>query len=121
MLGFVAFATANTLQAAQRLWQHYNAVRAGDVTTIRPWMTIHVISRIYHVPEVYLYHSLNIDNPGLFHHATLYRIANRQRKPVDQIIRTIQGAILAYRNKHPGVFLLMPQRSYFSPAGREKY
>jgi len=124
VLGIVAFTAVNTLQAAQSLQRQYKAVKAGDVSTIRPWMTVHVISHIYQVPEDYLFRSLNIDNPRLFHHATLSKIANRKRVPVDQVIRTIQSAILDYRKEHPYLPTpaLRPPMGHFSPMpGRTRY
>ncbi len=124
MFGIVAFTAENTLRAAQSLRQQYSAVKAGDVSAIRPWMTIHVISHIYHVPEDYLYRALNIDNPGLFHHATLNKIANRKREPGERVIHTIQLAILAYRKAHPQILTPTPQPGmrHISPTpGRTRY
>ena len=122
ILGFLAFAAVNTLRAAQSFQQQYSAVKTGDVRAIHPWMTIHVISDIYHVPEDDLYSSLNIGSPKVLRHATLYDIANRKRQPVDQVIRTIQHAILVYRIKHPP--MPTPQHN-IRPAvptpGRTKY
>ena len=97
MLGFLAFTTVNTIQAARSFQQQYSAVKTGDVKAIHPWMTIRVVSHIYHVPEDYLYRSLNIGNPASLRHLTLYDIAKRKHQPVDQLIRSIQRAILAYR------------------------
>jgi hypothetical protein len=108
VFGIVAFSAENTLRAAQSLRQQYRAVKAGDVSAIRPWMTIHVISHIYHVPENYLYHSLNIDNPALFRHATLNKISNRKRESVDRVIHSIQLAIWAYRKAHPPILTPAP-------------
>jgi HAMP domain-containing protein len=113
MFGIVAFSAENTLQAAQSLRQQYSAVKAGDVSAIRPWMTIHVISHIYHVPENYLYHSLNIDNPALFRHATLNKIANRKRETVNSVIHSVQLAISAYREAHPQIPTPTPGRSRY--------
>ncbi len=108
MLGILALTAVSTFQAVRSFQQQYSAIKAGDVSTIHPWMTIHVISRIYHVPEDYLYRSLHIGTPGSLRHATLYEIANRQRQPVDQVIRTIQRAILAYRKEHPNFLTPTP-------------
>jgi hypothetical protein len=101
ILGCLAFTTVDTFQAVRNFQQQYSAVKAGDVSTVHPWMTVHAVSHIYQVPENYLYRSLQIGSPGLFRHATLYEIANRKRQPVDQVIRTVQHAILAYRKEHP--------------------
>src|SRR5574340_604256 len=93
MLGFVAFGATSTIQAVQRLQQQNAAIKTGDVNAVRPWMTVHVISRIYHVPENYLYRSLNIDRPDLYHHVSLDQIASKQRRPVSWVIHVIQRAI----------------------------
>lgn len=101
MLGILAFTAVNTLQAVRSFQQQYSAVKAGDVNTIHPWMTIHVVSDVYHVPEDYLYGSLHIGSASLLRHVTLDEIAHRQRQPVGVVIHAIQHAILAYRKKHP--------------------
>lgn len=100
-LGCVAFTAANTVQAMRELQRQYSGAKAGDVSTVRPWMTIRAISHVYHVPESYLYRSLDIASDDAFHHATLYEIASRKRRTVEQIIRTLQYAILTYRKEHP--------------------
>ncbi len=101
MVGILALTAVNTIQAVRSFQQQNSALEAGDVSTVDAWMTIHVISRIYHVPEDYLYRTLDIGSPGLLRHSTLNEIANRKRQPVDQVIRTVQHAILAYRKEHP--------------------
>ncbi|GAC1306264.1 MAG: hypothetical protein NVSMB27_44720 [Ktedonobacteraceae bacterium] len=124
ILGILVFTAVNTVQAVRNFQQQDSAIRAGDVHAIHPWMTIHMISHIYHVPEDYLYRSLNMDSPALLRHATLNEIANSNRKPIDQVIRTIQHAILAYRKKRPAMPMPTPQHSV-RPAppwsGRAKY
>jgi len=101
MVGILALTAVNTIQAVRSFQQQNSALEAGDVSTVDAWMTIHVISHIYHVPEDYLYRTLDIGSPGLLRHSTLNEIANRKRQPVDQVIRTVQRAILAYRKEHP--------------------
>ncbi len=116
VLGFLAFTTVNTMQAARSFQQQYSAVKTGDVRAIRPWMTIHVVSHIYHVPEDYLYRSLNIGNPLSLRHLTLYDIAKRKHQSVDQVIRSIQHAILAYRKIHPHFLTPAPtQHTHMKP------
>jgi len=125
VLGFLAFSAVNTIQAARNFQQQYSAVKTGDVKAIRPWMTIHAVSHIYHVPEDYLYRSLNIDKPASLRHLTLYDISKRKHQPVDQVIRSIQHAILAYRNMHPHLLTPVPtQHTHMKPTpapGRTKY
>lgn len=101
VLGILIFAAINTVQAVRNFQQHSTAVKAGDVSTIHPWMTIHVVSHVYHVPEDDLYRSLQISSPTPFRHATLYEIASSKRQPVDRVIHILQQAILAYRKGHP--------------------
>jgi hypothetical protein len=110
MLGFLVFTTANTLQAAQNFQQQYSAVKTEDVNAIHPWMSIHVISHIYHIPENYLYSSLNISNAEMLHQATLYELATRSRQSPDQVIRTLRYAILKYRREHHPVVPPIPLR-----------
>jgi hypothetical protein len=115
MLGFLAFTTINTVQAAHNFQQQYNAIKTGNVKAIRPWMTIHVISHTYHVPEGYLGRSLNENNPTLLHHATLYEIAHREKQPVDKVTHTIQHAILVYHHRANQNMLLTYRQSRFQP------
>jgi len=117
VLAFSVFAMVNTYKAVQALQVRNHDVRMGNVSTIRSWMTIPAISRIYHVPEDYIYRSLDITTPAPYHHATLYEIANRKQKPVDQVIRTLQHAILLYRKQHPGI-TLPPRAKRFSNKGQ---
>ena len=101
MLGFLVFSTASTFQAVHSFQKQYGAVHTGDVSTIHPWMTLHVISHIYNVPEDYLYSSLQISSTKLpFRHTSLYEIATLKKQSTDQVIHTIQHAILTYRNEH---------------------
>lgn len=110
ILGFLAFTSARTFQAVHNFQQQYREINAGDVSTMRPWMTIHAISHLYHVPESALYRSLVIDNPALLRHETLYQIATQKRQSVDQVIHTIQYTILIYR-KHHSKSLIRPSDS----------
>jgi len=101
MIGILAFTALNTVQAVQNLQEQYSDVKSGDVSTIHPWMTIHVVSHVYNVPEDYLYHSLQLSYPNAYRHTTLYELASHKRQSVDQLINTIQHAILTYRQQHP--------------------
>jgi len=108
VLGLLAFAAINTARAARSFQQHYSAIKAGDVQAIRPWMTIHMVSHIYYVPEDYLCHSLNMSNSAPLRHLTLSELAKRKRQPVDQVIHSLQHAILAYRKTHPHFQIPVP-------------
>ncbi len=98
---FSVFAMVNTFQAVRTLQLRNHDVRMGNVSTIRAWMTIPAISRIYHVPEDYVYHSLDMSSPAPNHHITLFEIASHKKQSVNQVIHTLQHAILLYRKQHP--------------------
>lgn len=119
-LGMAIFMIANAIQAMHDFQRQNNAVNAGDISTIRPWMTIHVISHIYHVPEDYLDQSLNIARTAPAQKRTLYEIAANKRQPVEQLIHRVQQTILTYRKEHPhsSVFVEPPPFgiSSFTPA-----
>jgi hypothetical protein len=86
------------------------------VSTVHPWMTVHVISHVYHVPEDYLCSTLQIGTPSSVRHVTLYEIASRKKQPVDQVVQTIQHAILIYRKQHPHFLTPTPtQRTDVGP------
>lgn len=101
VLGYVAFSAVNTFQAVRSFQQQYSNTKTGNVNAIRPWMTLHAISLIYHVPKEYLYSKLNLTDTSTSRRATLYTIANRKKQPVDKLIHTIQVVILTYRREHP--------------------
>jgi hypothetical protein len=63
-------------------------------------MTIHVISRVYHVPEDYLDSSLQVAKADPLHRATLYEIAAHKRQPLNRLILKLQHVILSYRKEH---------------------
>lgn len=89
-----------TVRAYRSFVQQHELAREGDVRTIGPWMTIPYIAHVYHVPESYLYHSLRIVDAHPPRHTTLHALATRYRRPVDDLIHTIQVAILTYRKQH---------------------
>ena len=109
-LALLAYTSVNTYQAVQNFQNQYSEVKEGDVSTIHPWMTIRAISRIYHVPEDYLYQSLNIPSVEPLRHATLYDIATHKKQSVNQVIHTLQYAIISYRKKHPASPTPVPTR-----------
>jgi hypothetical protein len=110
MLGTLAFAAVNTFEAVQSFQQQQRAAKAGDVSAIRPWMTIRVISHICHVPEDYLYNTLNVKDAGVLRRATLYEIANHKKQPINQVVSTVQHAILKYRKEHHFLATPTPMR-----------
>lgn len=100
MLGVLIFATVNTVQAVKNFQHQYSAVKSQDVSAIHPWMTIHVVSHIYHVPETYLYSTLSLPNTPTTRHMTLDAIAHHKKQTTSQVIHTLQQAIVNYRKTH---------------------
>jgi hypothetical protein len=124
MLVAVAFTASDAIQAMQSLQKQSSAVKSGQVTAIRPWMTVRVVAHLYHVPEDYLYQSLHVDNSPAVRRETLYGIASHERKPVSQIIHTLQYAVLTYRRTHPATLTpaAQPRMKHPSPTpGRTKH
>ncbi|MBV9258226.1 MAG: hypothetical protein JO215_09425 [Ktedonobacteraceae bacterium] len=109
ILGLLTFTAIETVQAMRSFQKQYSAVKTGDVSTVHPWMTVHVISHVYHVPESYLGKKLTINNPDQLRHATLYEIAAHKKQPVNRIVRAVQQAILVYRKDHnSALFVQVP-------------
>jgi hypothetical protein len=108
MVGILVFTAVNTLEAAQDFQQQYSAVKKGEVSAIHPWMTVHVVSHLYRVPENYLYHALDLTDSKLLRHSTLYDISSKKKQPVNTVIQTLQRAILAYRKAHPNLLTPTP-------------
>ena len=97
-----------TVRAIQRFQQTRTLTAEGDVSTISPWMTIHYISRVYHVPEGYLYESLHIVYPQQTYRTSLRSLAVRYNRSLAGLISDIQTAIKTYRYQHP------PHRTFAS-------
>ena len=110
-LGLLIFMAIRTVEQVRSFQQHNHAVKVGDVSTVRPWMTIHTVSHIYHVPEIYLFQELQIRDSES--DVTLNVIAKTTHQPVNSVVQHVQHAILAYRKTHPPTALL-PQ-----PAGSD--
>ena len=100
-LGVAVFAVINTVQAVHGFQQHRALVKAGDVHAIGSWMTIPYIAHFYHVPESYLYQTLDIGWPVPPRHATLHSLATNYHKSINQLIFKVQKAIILYRKLHP--------------------
>jgi hypothetical protein len=100
MLGVLVFAAVNTVQAVKNFQHQYTAVKSENVSAIHPWMTIHVVSHIYHVPENYLYRTLNLPDTPATRHMTIETIALHKKQTTNQVIHTLQQAIVKYRKEH---------------------
>lgn len=96
----VAFTALGTVRAVQNLQQQRTMAKAGDVRTVRPWMTIPYISHTYHVPESYLYQSLHISADTPSRHVPLHALAAHYQRSVPDVVREVQSAITTYRKQH---------------------
>lgn len=108
ILGLLFYSAINTYHAVEHFQQQVHAVKSQDVSAVRPWMTIQVISHIYHVPEDYLCQSLHVQTTETYRHVTLYDLAGRKKQPVDQVVHTLQHAIQSYRKAHPNLYTPTP-------------
>lgn len=100
-LGAVVYCGIQAVQAFQDFQKNHQLLLSGDVSTIKPWMTIPYISRVYHVPEGYLDEQLHLSSPQEQRHSSLLILAQHYNRPVDGIIHDVQHAILSYRKQHP--------------------
>jgi hypothetical protein len=114
-LSTTVFAASSTYHAVEHLQQQSALVKRGDVRSIRPWMTIPDIAHLYHVPASYLYRALHIPDTPAFQHLTLQALSLRYKRPVDDLIRTLQNAIETYRKQHP------PARSTPQPSPGQQH
>ena len=100
-LGATVFAAIVTFQDFQALQQQNAYAMNADVRSISPWMTIPYIAHFYHVPETYLYQSLQISGTPLPRHTPLHVLASHYNRSVNNLIYTIENAIKTYRKQHP--------------------
>ncbi len=94
-----AFTATGTIQAYQHFQQDHQSIQQGDVTTVRPWMTIPYIARVYHVPQPCFTQSLHLADRSLVEHATLRVLADHYQRPLERLIHDVQNVILHYRRK----------------------
>ena len=66
--------------------------------TIRPWMSVHYVSRSYQVPPQVLYQAIGL-SPAPRDRRPLREIALEQNRPVDALILELQKAIDALRQQ----------------------
>ncbi|HEX7736992.1 MAG TPA: hypothetical protein VF458_19260 [Ktedonobacteraceae bacterium] len=88
-----------TIQAYQQFQQEHQRVQSGDAATVRPWMTIPYVARVYRVPEPCFTETLRLDDHWLVEHATLRVIADHYKRPVDKLIHDVRDVIQGYRRK----------------------
>jgi hypothetical protein len=99
-LACMFFSAAGTIQAYQQFEKNHQRITSGDVSTVDSWMTLPYVAHVYHVPETCLYQSLHVLNSWPTRHETLRALADRYRRPVNQVILEVQYAILNYRKHH---------------------
>lgn len=104
----VVITTLGTVRAIQSLQQQHTLAKAGDVSTIRPWMTIPYIAHTYHVPENYLYDSLHIPDTHTTRHMPLHALATHYQRPLSSVVQDVQSAVTLYRKQHPQPHTNMP-------------
>jgi uncharacterized protein YlzI (FlbEa/FlbD family) len=110
-----------TVSAFQSFQRQNTLMKQGDVRTIRPWMTVPYIARVYQVPESSLYNTLHLTNNRAAPHTTLQMVATRDHVPAEKIIRTVQELIINYRKQHsdqPHALFASAPRAYWSIVGR---
>jgi len=95
-----AFAAFTAIQAVHTFQQQHTLAKEGDVSTIRPWMTVPYVAHTYHVPESYLYQSLHISGQHPPRHVPLHVLAARYHRPVSEVVHELQMSILTYRKQH---------------------
>jgi hypothetical protein len=100
-LGLTIFCAAQAVRAVQRFQESRHMTLTGDVGTIRPWMTIPFVSKVYHVPESYLLQRLNISDPRSVQNVTLHSLSGRLHRTPETLIHEIQIAIQTYRKQRP--------------------
>ena len=83
--------------------------RQHSAEPIRSWMTVNYVARSYRVPPPVLYQALGIpQRPG--DRRPLKRIARDQNVPVEQVIETLQSAILHFQQNNEPPADAAPER-----------
>ena len=114
------FAARSTVETWQNFRQQNALMKAGDVRTVRPWMTIPYIAHTYQVPEHYLYGQLKLPDSPSLHRTPLHSLATRYNRPVDHLVNEVQGAITSYRKHHLIRPTATPPGPRKTPTGRKK-
>jgi hypothetical protein len=93
------FTATGTIQAYQHFQQDHQRIQAGDVTTVRSWMTIPYVARVYKVPEPCFTQTLHLNDRWLVEHATLRTLADHYKRSLTGLIINVQHVIVMYRRK----------------------
>lgn len=99
-IGATVVAAVAAVQDYQRFQAQNASITTGDVRAIRPWMTIPYIAHLCHVPEGYLYQSLQITGMNPSRHSTLHALAIQYHASADDLVYRVQRAVEDYRQQH---------------------
>lgn len=100
-VGSTVLAATSTVQAFHAFQRQRTLVKIGDVSTVRSWMTVPYIARVYHVPQSSVYSALHLVKKPDSSHMTLSEVAQHSHQPIAKIIQIVQHSILEYRRQHP--------------------
>jgi hypothetical protein len=97
----VAFcvAIAGTFIFAYRAGRHAHRLR-WENEPMRPWMSVPFIAHTHHVPATALFQAIGIP-PQQRDRRPLRKIAREQNRSVDDLIRTLEGALASAGHTHP--------------------
>ncbi len=93
-------AATSTVEAFHAFQRQRTLVKIGDVSTVRAWMTVPYIARVYHVPQSSMYSALHLARTSVASHMTLSEVAQHNHQPITKIIQVVQRSILQYRRQH---------------------
>jgi hypothetical protein len=69
---------------------------------VRPWMSVPFIAHTHHVPPEMLFQALGLP-PHQHDRRPLRAIARAERRPVDDVMRDVEKALLAAGHVHPSL------------------
>ncbi len=97
----VAFcvAIAATFIFGIRLSRHARRLR-WENEPIRPWMSVPFIAHTHHVPARILYQAIGLE-PEPHDRRPLRMIAREQHRPVDDVVRDLERALVNAGHVHP--------------------
>jgi hypothetical protein len=95
LLLLFALAIAITVIFSMRAFHHRPHPKVDE--PIRPWMSVPYVAHSYHVPPHVLFQALNIPPQRPPDRRPIGRIARDQNRPVQDVIRDLQNAIVQAR------------------------
>jgi len=94
-------AIALTFLFAFRAGRNARYIRFGQ-EPIRAWMNVPFIAHAHHVPEEALYQAIGVEPKLPRDRRPLRRIAREEKRPVDELIRELNQAIVREHGTIPG-------------------